>query len=179
VRKIVITGPESTGKTELTGNLAQYYKCDQVEEYARSYVEKLKRPYNYLDVLHIARIQQREQLSTRYSQGPFVFFDTDLIITKVWFDLVYGECPNWISKAIEKSEIDLYLLCNTDIPWIPDKVRENGGEMRLRLFDIYQKAITSYGYSYKIIGGTGESRLNMALQIINTMFPEAETTIFR
>jgi nicotinamide riboside kinase len=172
VCKIVITGPESTGKTELTGQLARHFHGRRVNEYARSYVERLTRPYNYLDVLHIARIQEKEQMQKWTAPKQFVFYDTDLIITKVWLDLVYGGSPKWIEKAVRESAIDLYLLCNTDIPWIPDKVRENGGEMRHRLFEIYQSEINRFGFDCRIISGTGKIRIRQAIQIVNKLFPD-------
>lgn len=164
--KVAITGPESTGKTELAKQLAVHFRTEYIPEYARTYVEKLNRPYNYLDVLHIAhkQIEQEKEYSARAFK--YLFLDTELILTKVWLEVVYGNCPEWIDNAITQSNIDLYLLCNLDIPWIKDRVRENGGEMRGKLFRIYEQLIRNYGFKYEVIAGTGSTRLKNALSSI-------------
>jgi NadR type nicotinamide-nucleotide adenylyltransferase len=164
--KIAITGPESTGKTELARQLAEYYGAAWVPEYARSYVETLERPYTYLDVLHIARTQIHEMHKALDQSSGYLFLDTELIITRVWLELVYGYCPEWINSHITNSNIDLYLLCNLDIPWIEDSVRENGGEMRGKLFHIYEQLIMSGGFKYKVITGIGDLRLKNAIEAI-------------
>jgi len=169
--KVAITGPESTGKTELTRQLSAYFDGTCILEYARKYVESLQRPYNYLDVLHIAYKQILESQGSDLLQTGYVFLDTELIITKVWLELVYGFCPDWINTAITSSRIDLYLLCNLDIPWIQDKVRENGGEMREKLFHIYEQLIQANGFRYKVIEGTGDLRLRNALLAIGQFEP--------
>jgi NadR type nicotinamide-nucleotide adenylyltransferase len=163
VLKIAITGPESTGKTELAKQLAIHYKTEFIPEYARTYVEKLNRPYNYLDVLHIARKQIELEKEQSVRANKYLFLDTELIITKVWLEIVYEHCPKWIDTAIRQSNIDLYLLCNLDIPWVEDRIRENGGEMRGKLFQIYEQLIIENGFKYKIIAGTGDLRLRNAL----------------
>ena len=167
--KVALTGPESTGKTELTKLLAVHYKTDFIPEYARTYVENLSRPYNYLDVLHIAHKQIEIEKEYSSKTTNYLFLDTELIITKVWLDIVYGYCPNWIEEAISQSNIDLYLLCNLDIPWVEDGVRENGGEMRRKLFEIYEQHIRVNGFRYKVISGIGDLRLKNALSAIKQM----------
>jgi len=164
--KIAITGPESTGKTQLAKELAFHFKTQYIPEYARKYVEKLNRPYNYLDVLHIAHHQIIQEQEYTEKAVKFLFLDTELIITKVWLEVVYGNCPNWIDTAIRQSNIDLYLLCDLDIPWVEDSVRENGGEMREKLFQIYEQQIMQNGFIYKVITGTGRLRLKNALSSI-------------
>lgn len=129
-------------------------------------MEKLRRPYNYLDVLHIAHKQiELEEQQEKMAKG-YLFLDTELIITKVWLDVVYGHCPEWIDSVIRSSHIDLYLLCNLDIPWVQDGVRENGGESRKKLFQIYEQLILEYKFNYYVIAGSGDSRLHNAISAI-------------
>jgi nicotinamide riboside kinase len=163
---VVVTGPESTGKTELSRYLSQKFSVPWVPELSRLYIEKLNRPYTCQDVETIARLQI-DQFQSIVSQGhPLVIFDTDLIITKVWFDVVYQHCPGWVIDAIKAQKTRLHLLCNTDIPWVPDPVRENGGEMRDKLFDIYRNELESFGLPYQIISGVGSKRERMALRFL-------------
>jgi len=165
--RIVITGPESTGKTTLAKQLAELYNGRYIPEFAREYVEKLPHHYTFNDVEAIANAQiEQYQLSKSGSEQMF-FFDTWLIITKVWFNWVFGRTPEWLEVKIRECPIDLFLLCRPDLPWEPDAVRENGGENRLKLFEQYRNELNQYGFNYVEIGGSGEVRLQSAIDAIN------------
>ena len=167
---IVITGPESTGKTTLAAQLAGHFNGEFVPEYARSYVENLNRSYTYKDVEYIARKQIEAFSKYEKVTGKPVFFDTFLIITKVWFTFVYKKYPAWLPEAISASHVDLFLLCNTDLPWVPDGVRENGGEVREQLFQMYKEELETCGFSYKIVTGEGQERINRAINYVYSLF---------
>jgi len=167
IKRIVISGPESTGKTELSIHLAEILGTIYVPEYAREYVENLHRKYTYEDVENIARYQiSYEDIYAKRARNILIF-DTWLIITKVWFDLVYGKCPEWVISHIKSSRIDLFLVCNTDLPWIPDPVRENGGEKREKLLQLYCDEIKSFGFKYELVEGVGAIRNENALKILS------------
>jgi NadR type nicotinamide-nucleotide adenylyltransferase len=164
VKWIIISGPESTGKTELAKNLATRLNTLWVPEYAREYIENLNRPYSYDDIEHIARHQlAQERIYVAKLSSGLLIFDTWFIITKVWFDVVFGHCPDWIITHIQSTRIDLFLVCSNDLPWIPDLVRENGGKKREQLFQIYCNEISSFGFKYEIIKGTGSMRVENAI----------------
>lgn len=165
--RIVITGPESTGKSMLAESLARYYHTVFVPEYARAYVENLGRPYNYTDLEHIAKQQLLDVDKYSPLANRILFFDTFLIITKVWFNVVYHQMPSWLDATIRKSEIDLFLLCNTEVPWQPDPVRENGGVMRETLFQQYKDELEHYGFKYRIVTGLGENRTANAIAFVD------------
>ena len=168
LRRIVITGPESTGKTALAQALAEKWNTLWIPEYARQYVENLDHPYHYDDVVRIAQHQiEEEKVYTAKIGHGILFFDTWLIITKVWFDLVFGRCPEWILDHIRSSEIDLFLVCNTDLPWIPDPVRENGGEKREQLLELYCQEIRSFGFQYELVEGLGKARCVNAMKALS------------
>jgi len=164
--KIAITGAESTGKSILSEALAKHYNAIWIPELARDYVEKLDRHYTYNDIELIARKQiEIEQCIS--PETSIVFFDTWLIITKIWFEFVFGDSPLWLKNYISASTIDLFLLCDIDIPWEADPVRENGGETRKILHKKYINELSNYGFNYKIVSGEGEKRTQNAINIVN------------
>ena len=182
ILKIGLVGPESTGKSTLAAALAEHYGTAWIPEYARAYVGALARPYTYQDVCHIAEQNRREAntLPTAPADGAplvisqrhsFLFFDTELIITKVWLDEVYGHRPEWLTSPIpENCRMDYYLLLTPDIAAVPDPLRENLSQpARERLFRIYQQEIEATGRPYTIVAGQGAERLASAISAINAL----------
>ena len=163
---IVITGAESTGKSTLTEALAHHFKAPFIPEYARNYIENLNRKYNFHDVEIIARKQVEMFNDMKKSDSEFVFIDTWLIITKIWFEEVFNKVPSWIEHEIKNTKIDLFLVCDTDLPWIPDPVRENGGENRLKLQEKYIEQIEYYKFDYKIVSGCEGERFKNAIECL-------------
>lgn len=170
VFKVVVTGPESTGKTSLAKMLASHFNTVWMPEYARDYISGLQRNYEYDDIEIIAKEQVRRGNHYLSLAKDFLFYDTYLIITKVWFRVLYGRYPEWIDTAIQKSEIDLFLVCNTDIPWVPDPLRENGGQMRRVLLEMYINEINLYGIPWKLVSGKDERRTSVAVDILRNHF---------
>jgi NadR type nicotinamide-nucleotide adenylyltransferase len=166
---VVITGAESTGKSTLTEQLAAHFGSLFMPEIARSYVEGLNRKYTFDDVEQIAKLQVENLNEICKQTSPFVFVDTWLIITKVWFEFVYSKTPGWLIDEIKKTRVDLFLVCDTDLPWIYDPVRENGGENRNILQNLYIKNIAEFGFNYKVVEGSGNERLSNAIQFVNEL----------
>ncbi len=167
--KIVITGPESTGKSTICQYLAKKYNTVCVPEFARDYIENLHRKYNFDDVVNIAKEQIKLEEEYAKKANDVFFVDTSLIITKVWFDFVFGKIPDWLEEKIVETLADFYLLCNTDIEWIPDNVRENGGQMREILFERYKQELISYNVDFQIVTNKNQIRLQNAFDIIDNV----------
>lgn len=162
--KIAILGPESTGKSTLAKALAEHFNTKWVPEYARGYVENLKAPYTFEDVCCIARkqIEQEKAYENSVSTDKFVFFDTELIITKVWFEYKYKTVPEFVTERLKAGFFDLYLLCTPDLPWESDSVREHGTD-RDFFFDWYKREIEQTGKPYVIVDGIGKNRIQNAI----------------
>jgi NadR type nicotinamide-nucleotide adenylyltransferase len=165
-KRIAITGPESTGKSRLTQELADYYRTVYVAEYAREYIEKLKREYTYDDVLEIAKGQLQRENEAAIKANKLLICDTDFTVTKIWCDYKYKQCHDWISEQFFNHKYDLYLLCNTDLPWEYDPQRENPNE-REELFNIYLQYLKKAGFHYTVINGYGEERLKNAIKAVD------------
>ncbi len=168
-RIIVLSGPESTGKSSLAKFLANRMDAVLIDEIARNYIEQLKRRYIFDDIERIARMQVSildEQLAHR---PDFIIMDTWLIITKVWFQEVYKKTPTWLEGVIQAYPISLYLLCKPDIPWVFDPVRENPNR-REELFGRYLDEIRHFGFSYNLVDGIGNQREEKAIEAVNRFF---------
>ena len=164
--KVGIIGPESTGKSTLSCYLANRYDGLLVPEYARVYLEERARErggayaYTHEDVLQIAKqqvehLRQLAEEDRRRISGEYAFFDTELIVTKVWLLHKYGDCPAFVEEALHQYPMDVYLLCYPDLEWEPDPVRENPN-IREYLFDWYEREIQALDIPYYIIRHTSE-----------------------
>ncbi len=166
-RKIAITGPESTGKSMLAEQLAVRYHTCWVPEFARSYLETLGRPYEERDILTIARQQLHSEQSMLKNAGGYLFCDTEFLVTRIWSLVKYGRCHPWIENQFLNHRYDLYLLCDIDLPWQYDPLREHPGR-RAFLIDFYRKELTAAGFPFFVVSGTGPDRLEHAMKIIET-----------
>lgn len=163
--KIVIIGPESTGKTSLCRNLAKEFNSLHLEEYAREYVENLNGRYHFEDLEKIAKRIFELEDEIEQKADKYYFVDTSVIVMKVWFEVVYNKIPEWFENKMSHYFADLYLLTKVDLPWEYDPVREHPGKMRYRLYDIYLENLKKYNLNYGIVEGVGEERLKNAIKI--------------
>jgi NadR type nicotinamide-nucleotide adenylyltransferase len=170
-KKIVVIGPESTGKSTLCEQLAAHHKTEWVPEFARKYLLELGRPYTYDDLLIIARgqLEQEDRIYTTL-KSPLLFIDTDMYVMKVWCEFVFGKCHSFILDEIVKRKYDLYLLCNTDLPWVADELREYPDlESRERLYHMYKDLMINQHTSWVEISGDYSQRLNLAVESVTKL----------
>lgn len=162
--KVAIVGPESTGKTELSRQLANHFKCNWVREFARGYLENLGRAYSYDDLKIIAQGQTQLEDDALKENKDFVFFDTTLMVIKVWSDFKYNKTNDWILIEYQKRKFDFYLLCDIDLPWQEDPLREHPNN-RKELFEIYKNEIRYMKAPFALVTGGGANRLNNAVNL--------------
>lgn len=118
MRKIVVIGPESTGKSTLCAQLAEHYRTCWCPEFAREYLKERGGKYNYADLLNIAHGQlELEDTLLMEARNGFYFIDTDMYVMKVWCEVVFEQCHTWILKQIALRQYDLFFLCDVDLPW--------------------------------------------------------------
>jgi len=190
IKEIVVIGPESTGKSTLCEKLASHYNTLWVPEYAREYLEKNGVEYNYDDLLTIAKEQLESEEGIRYqvsgksnqsaissqqldSNSPFtshyslLFIDTDLYVIKVWAEFVFNKCQKWILNRIAERKYDLYLLCDVDLPWVEDELREYPDKKtREKLFLFYKELMVNQSTPWCTISGNYEERFEKAVAFI-------------
>lgn len=166
IKRIAITGPESTGKSRLAKELAQHYSTAFVPEFARDYVACLNRPYNSDDILHIAQKQIESENEISEFANKLLICDTDLLVTKVWCEHAFNFCHEWILKNIQSHQYDLYLLCNIDLNWEFDPLREHP-HLREHFFNLYKSELIKTHFPFAVISGNGEIRLQNAIHEID------------
>ena len=159
MQRILFTGPESTGKTQIAQQLAARYDEPWVPEYARAYLQQLGRPYREADLLDIARGQLAAEDAQAAKADNFLFCDTSLIVIKVWSEYKYDRCHPWILEQLARRFYGLIVLCGIDTPWTPDPQRENPDE-REELYRIYQGELQALGQPYIELWGTEAARLD-------------------
>tara|TARA_B100000780_G_scaffold116402_1_gene81589 strand:+ start:1022 stop:1627 length:606 start_codon:yes stop_codon:yes gene_type:complete len=171
--KIVLFGPESTGKTTLSIQLAKHYNTVWVQEYARPYLQKVwnqeRRTCQQKDILPIAfgQIALENRLSKRADK--VLICDTDLLETKVYSSSYYGGFVDPIlEKAATENTYNLYLLTYIDTPWEADDLRDRP-EQRLEMFEAFQKALDQHHRPYLLLKGDKESRLKKAVEAIDAI----------
>ncbi|MDR1544060.1 MAG: ATP-binding protein [Prevotellaceae bacterium] len=171
MKKIVVLGPESVGKTTLCIELQKLLGAVFIPEFARTYVEGICRTYTYDDVELIAKQQVADfkKAVAEHSESEFLIMDTFLIVTKIWFLHVFSRCPAWLQSELEKSKIDLFLLLKPDIEWEDDPVRENP-HIREYLYDWYKAELDALGANYAEIDGFGAIRTKRAMKAVRARF---------
>ncbi|MCJ8163964.1 ATP-binding protein [Pontibacter sp. E15-1] len=166
--RVAITGPESTGKSTMAGQLAQHYGTVWVPEYARTYVGNLGRPYTLADIEAIARGQLALEEQARLQARDILFADTDLLVLKVWSEHAFGHCPAWMLEQLKRQDYNLCLLMGVDLPWEPDPQREHP-HLRQFFYDWYKRELQAMGVPFAEIHGQHAERLQRARQHVDAL----------
>jgi NadR type nicotinamide-nucleotide adenylyltransferase len=173
--RIVVTGSESTGKTTLAQSLALHYRAFWIPEFAREYAQKRSEALTADDVSPIAAGQIAQEDAFFEKANGLVILDTDLISTVVYAEHYYGTAPSWITAAARERLADLYLLCDIDVPWVADTVRDAQHE-RSQLHDAFVGRLNEFGATvYVVRGKSPAERLSRAIEHIESWRGTAQT----
>lgn len=172
LKKIVVIGPESTGKSYLCTELANHYNTSCCPEFAREYLLAHGTDYSYNDLLTIAegqlKLEEKTLQSAITNHKSAIFIDTDMYVMKVWCEFVFDKCHPWILNQIAERKYDLYLLCNTDLPWVKDELREYPDlQTREKLFRIYKDLMINQSVPWIEVSGNHEQRLQNAFNAVD------------
>lgn len=174
--KVVLFGPESTGKTTLSKQLARHYHTVWTPEYAREYLQDKWNNYRKTcteeDLIPIAKGQMKMENDLVKKADKVLICDTDLLETKVYSQEYYGGFVDpLLDKAAKKNTYDLYLLTYIDTPWEEDDLRDRP-ELRLEMFNAFEKALKEHERPYILLKGDKKIRLKTAIKAINAILKE-------
>lgn len=166
--RIAITGPESSGKSDLSEWLYSCYPGSSlVSEYARVYLEN-RLPETHYDLADVMKIGEQQQELIQSAKAQLNFFDTDYLVLHIWLTEVFGVSNSVYGQLFLTERFDLYLLCAPDLDWVYDPLRVNERD-RDRLFKEYESALMAAGLPYKIISGKGMARWRAAEVAVNEL----------
>lgn len=184
IKKVVVLGPESTGKSTLSCQLAAHFKTNWVKEYAREYLLTNGTEYTFDNLLDIAKGQLKledEEIKvlngvvdvpvlSEYKNSQLIFIDTDMYVMKVWCEFVFDKCHHWILNQIVERKYDLYLLCDIDLPWLKDELREYPDLVtREKLYHHYKDILLNQRVPWVNISGNYEERLLKAIDAVKAI----------
>lgn len=164
---IVFTGPECSGKTTLSTEIAKIFNAPLVQEYARDYLNKNGPNYQYSDLLQIAKGQLKIEEKHKKKKNQIIICDTNLQVIKIWSQIKYSKCDEFILK--NQNPNAYYILCYPDFPWVQDPLRESPND-RLKLFSHYLNDLKKNQYNFTIVRGSVKNRISIIASLINKMF---------
>jgi NadR type nicotinamide-nucleotide adenylyltransferase len=166
--RVVVTGSESTGKTTLAGRIAEHFGAELIPEFVRGYAEAKRGIIDFDDHGPIARGQMALEDEGIARGSRLVLQDTDLLSTVVYCEHYFGQCPEWIREAAVARRPDLYLLCEIDVEWVHDGVRDRG-HMREAMQELFRDAVRASGVATAVITGDWTERHQRAVDAIDAL----------
>ena len=180
LKKIVLIGPESTGKTTLVGQLAQHFNTVYCPEYLRLYLDE-KEKYGWqnegelvaksdLKPLAIGQMNLENQLA-QFANG-ILFCDTNLLTNQIYAQYYLNDATPWLDKAIEGQNYGFYLLLTPEVAWIADSQRDSP-QTQQELYAHFKKAVELQKKPYSIIDGKDyQKRFQKAMKEVEVFLRE-------
>ena len=170
VKRVVLYGPESTGKTTLAQQLSDHFGVPWVPEFAREYLQAkwdlhrgVCEPHDLIPIAIGQMDLENKAVEQAEEQGrPFIVCDTDLLVTLVYSQVYYdGWADARLVKAVRVQKYDLYFLTGIDVPWKADDLRDRPHD-RERIYEAFKAGLVARGYEYVALNGNPPTRLEAA-----------------
>lgn len=169
VKRVVLIGAESTGKTTMASHLARHYDTVWSPEYLRIFVDHKGGVPEPADIPVISRRHLEQEAAYLSQSNRLLFIDTDLITALVYSRFYFNYCPEWIEQASVEREADLYLLCDTDIPWEEDDDQRDGPVVRETLQKVLHDELVTRGLPFVVLSGSIEERKQAAVTAVDAL----------
>ena len=173
IKRVVLIGAESTGKTTLAEALAAHYETVWAPEYLREFVEQKGALPEPSDSRLIAEGHLAQEATFRPQAHRVLFLDTDLISTCVYHRYYFGTTLPWLERRAAERSADLYLLTDIDIPWTPDPGQRDGPAVRAALHAFFLDELLARSLPHVLVSGSTEARMETALRAVKALFETA------
>ena len=168
--KVAVIGPESAGKSTLCLEVSKFFELSFIPEISREFLTNLNRPYTIEDLDLIAEKQFRLIKEMELKRDKLLVSDTEVLTIRIWSLIKYGKCSDLINNLLKQQNFHHYLLCNTDIEWMPDPLREVPDlKKRIEIFELFQNEMKQNNWPYTIIHGKEDARFLQAKSILETL----------
>ncbi len=164
--KIAVVGPESTGKSTISAQLASHYNTVWVPEFARGYCAKLTEPCTWQDELNMFQGQLDLEAATVPLANKLLICDTTFLTVKIWCDHMFGRSPQQVIDQLFTHSYDFYLLMDIDLPWVEDPLRDFP-ELREHFMEVWKSELIALNATYSVISGSKEHRFQNAVAAVN------------
>jgi HTH-type transcriptional repressor of NAD biosynthesis genes len=177
LKRIVITGSESVGKSTLASNLAKHFQTSFVPEFAREYLDKKGRYVIAEDIIEIGKGHLASEISQSIQANKLLLLDTDHITTKIYSDHYFHNCPTWVTERADGLIYDGSILLDIDVPWIADTQRDLGNE-REYMKKKFEEEMHRSNRDYVLVSGTFPEREKKAIEIIESILKEPMNPLY-
>ena len=167
IKKIAVVGPECTGKSTISEQLAKHYSTVWVPEYAREYCSQLTSECTWEDEINMFKGQLELERTLLPQANDILICDTTFITVKIWCDYVFGKAPEEVLDELRRHPYDLYLLMDIDLPWQDDPLRDFP-EKRPHFMKVWHKELRSLNANYSTISGSDSQRFLNAISTIDS-----------
>jgi NadR type nicotinamide-nucleotide adenylyltransferase len=174
IKKIAIVGPESTGKSTISEQIAQHYRTVWVPEFSRDYCSNLTKPCTWQDEINMfyGQIDLEKQILPQADK--ILICDTTFITVKIWSDHTFGLSPQEVLDELPKHTYDFYLLMDIDLPWHEDPLRDFPN-LREHFMKVWHQELIALNADYKVISGSGEQRVKNAISAVDMYLKSADS----
>lgn len=169
VKRVVLIGAESTGKTTLAERLADHFNTAWAPEYLRTFVDQKGAVPEASDTPLLVEGHLAQVDALLPAADGLLFLDTDLVSTCVYHRYYFGTCPAWVERLSHEHHADLYLFTDTDIPWVPDPGQREGPEVRAALHTLFHQELERRKLPYVLLSGTPDQRIATAIAAVEAL----------
>ncbi|MGE6385815.1 AAA family ATPase [Pseudomonas sp. NPDC078416] len=174
MKVLVLTGPESSGKSWLAEEIQRQFGGVLVGEYVRQYIDEVQRDTVYADIDVIAHEQLAWEDAARAIRPALLILDTHLLSNILWSRTLFNDCPAWLETALAQRRYDLHLLLSPEgVEWIGDGQRcQPDLSERQAFFEASRQWLVDYGQPFEVIGGSWRDRSERALQRVGQLLDD-------